>query len=278
MEEKKTILIVDDVEMNRRLLSLMLQDTYRIVEANNGLEALKILQRGKHTISLIMLDIIMPVMDGFELLDRIKESEVLRDIPIVFVTSETSKENIEKGIEQGVCDVIAKPFNPSLICSRVSQLILLTESRRIKQNTSFHAAEPDNTTQSRYALIIDDIEINRVLIRTAIEPEYNTIEAENGQDALATIQAYKGEIAIVLLDIVMPVMDGVEMMVQARHRKLLEDVPIIAITAGDSPVKMEQMKELGICEIIHKPYHPAVVKNRVNNMIELFSNKRHLAL
>ncbi len=269
---KKTILIVEDMGMNRQLLSAILGGDYNILEAENGLEALGILEKEYSNIALIMLDIIMPVMDGFTFLEYAKKTEEYKDIPIIFVTAETYKDNILKGLEKGVCDVIAKPFDPYLVTNRVSQLIRLTEGqkrKRIGQVQAIKQKEPG------FVLIVDDAEMNRLLLKEMLHDKHRVLEAADGEEALGHLAAHKGEIAAVFLDIIMPVMDGIEMMDKAQSRMLLhdDDVPVIAITAESSPVKMQQIRDLGICEIIHKPFDPTVIENRINNMIELFTVK-----
>lgn len=268
--EKTAILIVDDIEMNRQLLSVILKDSYDVLEAANGYEALNVLKREYRNIALIMLDIVMPVMDGFDFLECVKKKEEMRDIPIVFVTSETYRDNILKGIEKGVCDVIAKPFDPELILHRVNQLIMLSDNqyKRRKREVSYvHAAE---IKRQETILIVDDVEMNRALLKLALGKECRVLEASDGHEALEIIKSYRGEITAVLLDIVMPVMDGVQMMTEARSLGLLEQTPVIAITADNSSVKKHRLKELGICEFIHKPFDASVVNNRIHNMIELY--------
>lgn len=264
---KKTILIVEDMGMNRQLLSVILGNDHHILEAENGLEALGILEKEYRNIALIMLDIIMPVMDGFAFLERVKQIHEYKDIPIIFVTAETYKENILKGIEYGVCDVIAKPFDPYLVTNRVDQLIRLTENQKRKR-----AGRPQSTRQKERGLVllVDDAEMNRVILKEVLRGEFGILEAADGQEALEHLDSRRDEIAAVLLDVIMPVMDGIEMMKEARSRSLLDNIPVIAITAENSAVKMQRIKDLGICEIIHKPFDPSVIKNRVNNMIELY--------
>lgn len=124
-DEKKTILIVDDVVVNRKILDVILRDEYRILEAANGKEALDIFRKEQGKISLIMLDIVMPVMDGFRFLEKIQRDLQLQNvaIPIIFVTTEANKENIVKGLKSGVSDIIVKPFDPQIVCSRVGRLL-----------------------------------------------------------------------------------------------------------------------------------------------------------
>lgn len=270
-ESKKTILIVDDVEMNCKMLSVILSEKYHTLEADNGKTAMEVLKEAQEPVSLILLDIIMPVMDGFQFLKWIQSAEAYRNIPIIFVTSETYEENILGGIKMGVRDVIAKPYNPDLVLKRVDNLILLSEHAKGKEkNPSLHGEEAvPQRPLSNTALIVDDIGINRAIIKNALTEEYKSLEASNGKEALEILEKQGDKIAVVLLDIIMPVMDGYVFMQEAKRQHLLKNIPVIAITSEDSPLKLDRLMNLGICEIIQKPFTPSVVKNRIDYMVKL---------
>lgn len=125
MSRRDTILIVDDIETNRIILRELLKDSYRIIEARNGEEALRLIDEHMETIALILLDIIMPRMDGFQIIRRIKDGNILKHIPVVFITACDSDEYEEKGHELGASDIIKKPFNPYIIKRRVNNLVEL---------------------------------------------------------------------------------------------------------------------------------------------------------
>ncbi|MGL4106630.1 response regulator [Clostridium sp. LP20] len=125
MSKRDTILIVDDIETNRIILSELLMDSYRIIEAKSGEEALGLIDEHRENLALILLDIIMPRMDGFQIIRRLKEENVLKHIPVVFITACDSDEYEEKGHELGASDIIKKPFNPYIIKRRVNNLVEL---------------------------------------------------------------------------------------------------------------------------------------------------------
>lgn len=261
------------MKLNREILSLILQEKYNTIEARNGLEAIRILEKNTSNVSLILLDIIMPIMDGFKFLKEIQDDDRFNNIPIIFITSETYKENILKGVKMGVRDVIAKPFDPYVVYNRVNNLILLTENRESK-NMNCKSNRKDtkgNGDKQLTALIVDDVEVNRFIIKESLEDQYNILEAENGRDAISILEKHN-KIDIILLDIIMPVMDGIKMMEEVKARNLIRQwqVPVIAITIEDYLPKNNKMKELGICEVIHKPFNNFIVKNRINYLVELY--------
>lgn len=127
-KNKGLILIVDDVPQNLQVLRSTLQKAdYRIAAANNGEVALRYLQ--KNTPDLILLDVMMPVLNGFQVCQQIKAQEHLRDIPIIFLTARTEKEDVVSGFEAGGVDYITKPFNMAELMSRVKTHIELKQAR-----------------------------------------------------------------------------------------------------------------------------------------------------
>jgi len=121
---QSTILIVDDMQANISVLASMLKDKYRIKLAKSGEKALEIVSGGG--IDLILLDVIMPQMDGYEVCRVLKSNKKTRDIPVIFVTGNTSKEDEEKGFELGAVDYITKPSTPSTVRARVNTHINLS--------------------------------------------------------------------------------------------------------------------------------------------------------
>ena len=118
-------------------------------------------------------------------------------------------------------------------------------------------------------LIVDDQELNRVILRNIFEDEYNLLEAENGEQALTLAASYHERIAVVLLDLVMPVKDGYEVLKELDEKTLLGSFPVIVITAEDSAENEVKAFDLGASDIIMKPFEPYVVHRRVQNVVEL---------
>lgn len=127
---KQQILIVDDSSLNREILSEMLRNDYRILEASNGAECVSILEQYGTGISLILLDIVMPVMDGFEVLNYINRNNWLDDMPVIMISSEGSDSFIRKAYELGVSDYISRPFDAKVVAQRVFNTIKLYAKQR----------------------------------------------------------------------------------------------------------------------------------------------------
>ncbi|EOS65127.1 diguanylate cyclase [Oscillibacter sp. 1-3] len=122
---KEKILIVDDSELNRAILADMLGEEYDIVEAENGLEGVGILQKMGTELSLVLLDIVMPEMDGFGVLDTMHQNHWIDDIPVIMISAESGSSHIERAYELGVTDFIARPFDALIVHRRVVNTLLL---------------------------------------------------------------------------------------------------------------------------------------------------------
>ena len=122
------MLVVEDNQINRTVLSGILFAEYRILEAENGQEALSLLKEHKDEISLILLDIIMPVMDGYTFLSIIKADPAYSGIPVIVTTQSGSESDEVTALSYGANDFVAKPYKPQIILHRVASLINLRET------------------------------------------------------------------------------------------------------------------------------------------------------
>ena len=124
-------------------------------------------------------------------------------------------------------------------------------------------------------LVVDDVDINREILCEMFH-EYNTMQAANGKEAVDIIAANLDMISVVLLDVVMPVMSGVEVLEEMKKQKWIDSIPVLLIT-GEATTQIERKAyRLGASDIIKKPFDAFIVKQRTMNVIELYYNKRHL--
>ena len=127
---KQKILIADDSEMNRELLAAILEEEYEIIQVNDGVQAVDCLQRHAEEISLLLLDIVMPHMDGFEVLSYMNKEHWIDAIPVVIISSENSPIYIKRGYDLGATDFIGKPFDANMVLRRSANAILLGAKQR----------------------------------------------------------------------------------------------------------------------------------------------------
>lgn len=168
---RNTILIIDDQEMNRAILSHIFEKKYQIVEVENGKKALEYIKENKDKIIAILLDIIMPEMDGIELLKRLKEEGLEKNIPIFLITADTSQEKMREGYELGVSDIIEKPFVPYFLEKRINSIVELYKTKERLKNIVEHQAE----------IIEEKIKDIKTLSNTMLETLALAIEFRSGE-------------------------------------------------------------------------------------------------
>lgn len=150
--KKTKLLIVDDSEMNRAILTDMIGNEYEIIEAENGEKAVAMLQKYNVEISLMLLDLVMPVMDGFEVLKIMNRNHWIDDIPVIIISSENATSTIVRAYELGVTDFIARPFDAAIVERRVANTILLYAKQK---NLLELIADQVHEKEQRSNLMID---------------------------------------------------------------------------------------------------------------------------
>lgn len=129
-EDKPDILIVEDNDMNRLLLSRILESAYTVHTAENGRQALEEIERLGARLSIVLLDIIMPVMNGFDVLEAMNAGNIMDDIPVIMISSNDDAETVRKAFSLGVSDFIGKPYNAGVVKQRVNDTIKLFAKQR----------------------------------------------------------------------------------------------------------------------------------------------------
>ncbi len=129
-EDKPDILIVEDNEMNRLLLSRILESAYTVHTAENGRQALEEIERLGTRLSIVLLDIVMPVMNGFDVLRAMNAGNITDDIPVIMISSNDDAETVRKAFSLGVSDFIGKPYNAGTVKQRVNNTIKLFAKQR----------------------------------------------------------------------------------------------------------------------------------------------------
>ena len=133
MDDKPVMLIVDDVEINRVVLTQFFQEEYQILEAENGKEAMSIIEG--QLVSIVLVDLVMPIMDGFQLLAMMKQNDQYAGIPVVVMTANNDGDSEARAMEMGAADFITKPYNPTIVRCRIRNVMAREEIewRRVAQ-------------------------------------------------------------------------------------------------------------------------------------------------
>lgn len=128
----------------------------------------------------------------------------------------------------------------------------------------------------RKMLVVDDVEINRIILAELFTDQYDVLEAEDGQIALNLIDQHGTDISIVLLDLIMPVMDGFEVLREMNRTEIINNVPVIMITGEHDEEKTLTGYGLGVSEVVNKPFNQEIIRRRVNNVVDLYAHKQTL--
>jgi CheY-like chemotaxis protein len=251
MNNKERILIIDDDMFNSVLLSTCLEENGYIVEtAENGQEGLDKLNA--QSIDLVLLDLLMPEMNGFEVLDKIKSIEKIPHIPVIMTTGEVDLDDIIRCIGMGAVDYLIKPFEPAVLLSRVKNSILASKYLNI-----------GNKLSPAKILAVDDDTTYRMMLTINLEENGHIVtEAENGKVAGELIKSENFD--LVFLDLLMPEMDGFELLEILKSKGKLEKLPVIVISAENDMDSIVRCIEMGAVDYLTKPYESEILNARLN--------------
>lgn len=265
--EKPRILIVDDVNENLHTLINILHDDYVLYPAVNGEKALELVAQTP-SFDLILLDIKMPGIDGYEVLRRLKSNPLTSDIPVIFVTALAETSDEATGLELGAADYITKPVNPDLLKLRVHTQL---ELRRYRRKPLIDLSKPEKPST---LLLVDDVLENIHELTEALKDEYRIVVANSGHHALELV---RGETPpdLVLLDIVMPDMDGYEVCRSIKSTPDGSRIPIIFISVIDATVDRVKGFAVGASDFITRPYEIEELRARVRTHLELGRLERY---
>lgn len=169
-------------------------------------------------------------------------------------------------------------INGETVDEGVSRAVQLLSHAKAKPGTVVTDTDSIETFQSQKPsiLIVDDSEMNRVILNEMLKDEYRVLEADNGRAALDMVDRYGDELSLVLLDIVMPGMNGFEVLGELSRRTVIDNLPVVMISSEDSDDVVLRAYELGASDYINRPFDARVVRRRVNNTIRLYAKQRRL--
>ena len=267
---ENAILIVDDDPQFRQLLRERLQNAgYLIAEAADGIEALDILQVESYDV--ILLDLNMPKMDGYEVLERLKQNPNTKDSNVIVLTGDSKRDTVVTTLTLGAKDFITKSAGKLELLTRVRHL---SGIRILEQKTHETISDEDLTNST--ILIVDDEALSIELTARRIEKQgFKVLRANNGEQALSLLKTQ--DIQLVLLDINMPDMDGYEVLKRMRELKVKEELAIIMVTAVEEPDTVIDCIKAGADDYIMKPFHPTELIARINTVLKfsLLLNKEY---
>ena len=291
-------LVVDDHDLMRKITTTQLKalGAVNVLEATNGVHALEVL--ADTPVTMVLSDWNMPVMSGMELLTSLRSNPKFSALPFLMITAETDRAYVLQAIEAGVSDLLVKPYTPARLSERIARA-LTQKPRTVRAALPASSAgaahalatgEPtagvlpaargkpsDASTprKRRTILVVDDTPDNLHLLSSLFQEEYRVKVAIDGEKALAVAQSDSPP-DLILLDVMMPGMDGFEVAERLRTHPASEHIPVIFVTAMTAHSARMKGLELGAVDFVTKPIDPDTLKVRVKNFMRYIDLHRQL--
>jgi len=268
------ILVVDDVLANVKLLEAKLaSEYYDVITAKDGFEAIS--KAKEHRPDLILLDVMMPGMDGFETCAKIKADVELSHIPIVMVTALSEKSDRLKGLDAGADDFITKPINDVALFARVKSLVrikMLLDELRLRDKTSIEMGIKSEVGQTMITdvsgarvLLVDDDTVQGKQIVARLSESYNVEWVEEPDQAVA--KACIGNFDVILISTLLSNADGLRLASQIKSNEAMRNVPLLVFVDEDDPRIMLKALEMGINDYMTVPVDKNEMLVRVRTQI-----------
>jgi len=224
------ILLVDDEPIAAKVVTKFLnKNNYEVIQANNGKSAIEELKKSS-SINMIISDIVMPEMDGFQLLKYVKSNNNLKKIPVLITSSSDDKDSVVKCIQLGAKDYMLKPINPQLLLKKIDKIL-----KKIPKSI----------------LVVDDEELILNLLKKILEREkFNVITTTSGEKALDIISSKN--IGVIISDIEMPEIDGLELL--SKVKAINKDISVLMITGKGGKYDKDYVLKAGADGYITKPF------------------------
>lgn len=182
--------------------------------------------------------------------------------------------NMQASVSIGATIAHDEPISSAL--ERADRLMYRAKTRKNTVVMEHENEQAEEEVPKQKVLIVDDAEMNRAILTEILGKEYEILEAENGRECMQLLQKYRTGISVILLDIVMPVMNGFAVLGEMARQGLIDDIPIIMISSADSDDVIRQAYELGVTDYISRPFDAKIVYRRVVNAIKLYAKQRRL--
>ncbi|MFZ2308662.1 MAG: response regulator [Rhodoferax sp.] len=291
MNDSLTFLVVDDMEGMRRILcnSLNQMGMKSVLTASNGAEAWRLIQsRG---VDVVISDWNMPVMTGLELLRKIRASAEYANLPVLMMTAETERHQVQVAIESGVSEYMVKPFNVGALEAKIRKAIqnprpaALLASRQVPAVMRRKGAAPvvrvDRDALERdpeasaggapskpVLMVVDDVADNLDVLVELLGDDYHVRAANSGERALKLLATGRMP-DLILLDVMMPEMDGFEVCRRIKANPATADIPVIFLTAMSDATDVTRGFEIGAVDFVSKPADPPILRARIGTHLKL---------
>ena len=262
------ILAVDDVPANLRLLEAKLgAEYYDVITASRGEEAL--LKAWREQPDVILLDVMMPGMDGFETCRRLKADPETRHIPVVMITALDQREDRLRGLAEGAEDFLSKPFDDVQLLARVkslSRLKVVIDELRSREASGRRMGVIENDAsgvggQGGRILVIDDSARQAEKVRRALEAEHTVMTMGSCEEA-------RGGLDLFIVSVVADSFDGLKLIARLSSGEAAKRMPILAVVDPDDSARAVRALELGAHDIIYRPVDPDELAARARSLVK----------
>jgi len=254
---RKKIIYVDDVNYSLMTVKTRLQDKYEVFPADSVLKMYEYLEQIKP--DLILLDVNMPDIDGYEAIKSLKADERYAEIPVMFLTGNSDRENVVKGLSLGAVDYVIKPFSTSKLIESIE-----THLNPKKRKDSVQDEDDSNKPS---VLVVDDVSSMLRAMQYALQDRYKVYILSKSEDVMDFLRTKKPD--LILLDYVMPVLNGFDLIPMIRKLPEHKDTPIIIITTEGTQEHVNDAISLGASDFIVKPFKPKELNDKVGKHIRI---------
>jgi len=262
---RKKIIYVDDVNYSLVSVKSRLGEKYDIFPADSAVKLFELLEY--FTPDLILLDVNMPDIDGYETIKSLKTNERFSEIPVIFVTGNSDRESVVKGLSLGAADYVVKPYTASKLIESIEANLYTVKKREDVDN--------DETDDNRPSvLIVDDVSSMLRAMQYALNDRFNVYILSKSEDAIDFLKTKKPD--LILLDYVMPVINGFDLIPIIRELPGHKETPIIIITTEGTQDHVNKAMAIGASDFIVKPFKPKELNDKVSKHIRIAKELRSI--
>jgi DNA-binding response OmpR family regulator len=255
-----SLLIVDDTKLMREMVASQLQQCgYVVTTAENGQQALQMMVAERF--DLVLLDIEMPLMDGYETLAAIKARDGLQDTPVIMLTAINNTESVVKCINLGAADYIAKPINQLILRSRVGKVLLAHNGDQQHED----ALKRRQRNAANILLVDESQAVRDLLSKRVSEFGHLPLVAEGGEEALVIMQDM--DVDLMLLDLEMVNTSAPALLKKLKANEDWAKTPVIVIAADAGSDEVKQCMELGADDYLSKPFKTLILRRRLESVL-----------
>lgn len=267
------VLLVHEAEAMRRVSRALLNQlgVQHLLDAADAEQALAVLAQAR--VDIVLCDWQLRGMDGLQLLERLRASEAHRQLPFVLITGETDRAVLQHAVSAGASHILVKPYSAATLADRIRRA--MAAAARARPTAAGPPAPSRSGPGSSTVLVVDDVPENLQLLAEMLRNDYRVKVAANGERALQLCQTESAP-DLVLLDIMMPGMDGFEVARRLRAHPASEHIPVIFVTALHTDDVRRRALELGAIDFVNKPVDPDQLLLRIRNFMRYVELRRQM--